>query len=74
VLPFILRGVRMIGVNVNNPRATKLRIWQRLASDWKPRHFERFVRRIHLDELPRAIDALIAGTAWGRHVVDLGKG
>lgn len=74
VLPFILRGVRMIGVNVNNPRATKLRVWQRLASDWKPRHFERFVRRIRLDELPRAIDALIAGSAWGRHVVDLGKG
>ncbi len=74
VLPFILRGVRLIGVNVNNPLATKLRVWQRLASDWKPRHFERFVRRIRLDELPRAIDTLMAGTAWGRHVVDLGKG
>lgn len=74
VLPFILRGVRLIGVNVNNPLATKLRLWQRLASDWKPRHFERFVRRIGLDELPRAVDALIAGTAWGRHVVDLGNG
>lgn len=74
VLPFILRGVRLIGVNVNNPRAMKLRLWNRLAADWKPRHFERFVRPIRLDELPQAIDALIAGTAWGRHVVDLGKG
>jgi NADPH:quinone reductase-like Zn-dependent oxidoreductase len=74
VLPFILRGVRLIGVNVNNPPAMKLRIWRRLATDWKPRHFERFVRRIRLDELPQAIDALIAGAAWGRHVVDLGKG
>ena len=69
VLPFILRGVRLIGVN-----AMKLRLWQRLASDWKPRHFERFVRRIGLDELPQAVDALIAGTSWGRHVVDLGRG
>jgi putative YhdH/YhfP family quinone oxidoreductase len=74
VLPFILRGVRLIGVNVNNPPAMKLRIWRRLATDWKPRHFERFVRRIRLDGLPQAIDALIAGTAWGRHVVDLGRG
>jgi len=74
VLPFILRGVRLIGVNVNNPVAMKLRLWQRLASDWKPRHFERFVRRIGLDELPQAVDALIAGTSWGRHVVDLGRG
>jgi putative YhdH/YhfP family quinone oxidoreductase len=74
VLPFILRGVRLIGVNVNNPPAMKLRIWRRLATDWKPRHFERFVRRIRLDGLPQAVDALIAGTAWGRHVVDLGRG
>lgn len=74
VLPFILRGVRLIGVNVNNPLATKLRLWQRLARDWKPRHFERFVRRIALDELPRAFDELLAGTGWGRQVVDLGKG
>jgi putative YhdH/YhfP family quinone oxidoreductase len=74
VLPFILRGVRLVGVNVNNPLATKLRVWRRLAGDWKPRHFERFVRRIRLDELPQAIDALMAGAAWGRHVVDLGKG
>jgi acrylyl-CoA reductase (NADPH) len=74
VLPLILRGVRLIGVNVNNPTPMKLRLWQRLASDWKPRHFERFVRRIALDELPRAVEALMAGAAWGRHVVDLGKG
>ena len=74
VLPFILRGVRLIGVNVNNPVAAKLRIWRRLATDWKPRHFERFVRRIALDELPRAFDELLAGTGWGRQVVDLGKG
>ena len=74
VLPFILRGVRLIGVNVNNPPGMKLRIWRRLATDWKPRHFERFVRRIRLDELPQAIDALIAGSGWGRHVVDLGRG
>ena len=74
VLPFILRGVRLIGVNVINPVAMKLRLGQRLASDWKPRHFERFVRRIGLDELPQAVDALIAGTSWGRHVVDLGRG
>ena len=74
VLPFILRGVRLIGINVNNPVAAKLRIWRRLATDWKPPHFERFVRCIGLDELPRAFDELLAGRCWGRQVLDLGKG
>jgi acrylyl-CoA reductase (NADPH) len=74
VLPFILRGVRLIGINVNNPVAAKLRIWQRLATDWKPRHFEHFVRCIGLDDLPRAFDELLAGRCWGRQVVDPGKG
>ena len=74
VLPFILRGVRLVGVNVNNALAVKLRIWRRLANEWKPRHFERFVRCIALDELPGAFEELLAGTGWGRKVVDLGKG
>jgi putative YhdH/YhfP family quinone oxidoreductase len=74
VLPFILRGVRLIGVNVNNPPATKLALWRRLGGEWKPRHFARFVRPIRLDELPQAIDALIAGSSWGRHVIELGAG
>ncbi len=73
VLPFILRGVRLIGVNVNNPRTVKLRLWHRLATDWKPRHFARFVRRIGLEELPQVFDAILAGSTWGRHVLELGR-
>ena len=46
VLPFILRGVRLLGVNVNNPYATMSRLWGRLASDLKPRHLDRIARRI----------------------------
>lgn len=70
VLPFILRGVRLVGVNVNNPIETKLRTWRRLATDWKPRHFDRFVRRIPLAALPQAFDDLLAARVCGRQVVD----
>ena len=70
ILPFILRGVRLLGINVNNPIATKLHIWRRLASDLKPRHLERIVRRITLDALPRALDDLLAARVCGRQVVD----
>jgi putative YhdH/YhfP family quinone oxidoreductase len=74
VLPFILRGIRLIGINVNNPVATKLRIWRHLASDWKPRHLDRIGRRIAFEELPQAFDVLLAGKVCGRHVVDFSKG
>lgn len=74
VLPFILRGIRLLGVNVNNPVETKLRIWRRLASDLKPRQLARIARRIPLDALPRAFDDLLAARVRGRQVVDFGIG
>jgi len=70
VLPFILRGVRLLGVNVNNPHATMSRIWGRLASDLKPRHLERIARRIRFEEIEAAFDDLLAARATGRKVVD----
>lgn len=69
VLPFILRGVRLLGVNVNNSTEAKLRIWQRLASDLKPRHLGRIVRCIGLDDLPQTFDDLLAAGVCGRNVV-----
>jgi putative YhdH/YhfP family quinone oxidoreductase len=70
VLPFILRGIRLLGVNVNNPLDMKLRIWRRLASDLKPRHLDRIARRIAFDALPQAFDGLLAARVRGRQVVD----
>jgi len=70
VLPFILRGVRLLGVNVNNPHATMSRLWGRLASDLKPRHLGEIARRIRFDELETAFDDLLAARVVGRQVVD----
>lgn len=70
VLPFILRGVRLLGINVNNPVETKLRIWQRLAGEWKPRHLDRIAQAISLEDLPQTFDDLLAGRVRGRRVVD----
>ena len=70
VLPFILRGVRLLGVNVNNPHATMSRLWGRLASDLKPQHLDRIARRIRFEELDRAFDDLLAARVTGRRVVD----
>jgi acrylyl-CoA reductase (NADPH) len=70
VLPFILRGVRLLGVNVNNPYATMARLWQRLATDLRPRHLGQIARRIRFEDLETAFDDLLAARVTGRQVVD----
>lgn len=70
VLPFILRGVRLVGVNVENPVERKKFIWQRLAGDLRPRFLERIARPIAFETLPQAFDDLLAAKVRGRMVVD----
>ena len=71
VMPFILRGVSLLGINsVYTPRAMRLQVWQRLASDLKPRHLDSIVTRtIDFDALPTAFDAYLKGSVVGRTVV-----
>ena len=74
VMPFILRGVNLLGINsVLLPHALRLRVWERLASDCKPRHFESIVTRtIGLRELPDVFGEYLAGNVTGRTLVKIG--
>ena len=70
VLPFILRGVRLIGVDsVATPMALRRRVWGRLASDLKPRHLASIAHVIGLDELPAYFQRMLKGEIRGRAVV-----
>lgn len=71
VMPFILRGVSLLGINsVYTPRAVRVEVWRRLANDLKPRHLDSIVTRtIDFDELPTAFDAYLKGSVVGRTVV-----
>jgi acrylyl-CoA reductase (NADPH) len=71
VMPFILRGVSLIGINSSaTPRALRLAVWQRIASDLRPRHLERIVTRtIDFAQLPAAFPAYLDGRVTGRTVV-----
>ena len=71
VMPFILRGVRLVGVNSDNPPETTARLWSRLASDLRPRHVQAIARVHAFDDLPDAIEQVIQGRGRGRAVIRL---
>lgn len=71
VLPLILRGVSLLGVNsvYLAPEVRDL-LWQRLANDWRPRRLDAIVTaEVVLSEVPAACQALLAGTHVGRTLV-----
>jgi NADPH2:quinone reductase len=75
VMPFILRGVNLLGINsVATPRALRLTVWNRLATDLRPAKLDRIAgKHITLAELPAQFDEYIQGRIIGRTVVRIGK-
>jgi acrylyl-CoA reductase (NADPH) len=72
VLPFILRGVRLIGVDSGyTPMPLRRKVWDRLASDLKPRHLDMISYTIGLSDLPAQFEKMLKGRARGRAVVKL---
>jgi len=71
VMPFIIRGVSMLGVaSAGTARDIRDEVWRRLAGDWKPDNLEAIcTREASLDELPQVFDAMLAGGALGRTLV-----
>jgi acrylyl-CoA reductase (NADPH) len=73
VLPFILRGVNLLGIDsVMIPMSVRRDIWQRCATDLKPVGIDgELVTEIGLDGLDAALTAIRAGQTIGRYVVKL---
>ncbi len=73
VMPFILRGVSLLGIDsVACPMTERLELWRRLASDLKPRHLDSGIARtVKLEALPGVFQGFLDGTVTGRTVVDL---
>ena len=72
VMPFILRGVSLLGVDsgyIREPHRSL--VWDRLASDLRPRHLREMTRTIRFDDLPGVFDDFLKGNAHGRTVVEL---
>jgi NADPH2:quinone reductase len=73
VMPFILRGVSLLGIDSTScPYPIRTEIWQRLATDLKPRHIEDIVRQtIGLEQLSNTFERMLAGEIFGRTLVRL---
>ncbi|MEO2015583.1 MAG: MDR family oxidoreductase [Fuerstiella sp.] len=74
VAPFILRGVRLIGIDsVMCPAGLRNKVWQRLAAEVSPQTLHRTTSHIPLDDvIPMATD-MLDGRTKGRIVVDIGS-
>lgn len=72
VLPFILRGVALLGVNaVHQSPELRARTWELLAKDVPGRLVDSLTRVVHLDGAQEAAAELLAGRGTGRVVVDV---
>lgn len=71
VFPFILRGVRLIGIDsVESPIEWRSSVWQHLANDWKISLAE-LTTEITLNDLEDRIQAILAGGQKGRVLVNM---
>lgn len=72
VYPFILRGLRLIGIDSvmvdSEPRKD---LWEKLATDWKSPLLEEGIKELTLEELPEAMDKMLKGQHLGRVLVKL---
>ena len=72
VFPFILRNVRLLGIDSQNtPMELRREIWELLAGKWKPESLKTFVAETGLAGLENYITDILDGKIMGRVVVDL---
>jgi len=75
VMPFILRGVSLLGTSSNNcTRIVRHEVWKKLGSAWRPKHLDQVVARtIQLKDLMDAFNDLLHRRVQGRIVVEIRK-
>ena len=69
VLPFILRGVRLIGVNANSPMPLREVVWAKIAGAYRPRRLEAIASVIALGDLPDCYARMLDAKSRGRMVI-----
>ena len=72
VAPFILRGVKLVGINsVSTPMPRRLKVWDRLVQDLDLAKLHALTTHVKLDDVPQVAADIVAGKVKGRVVVDI---
>lgn len=73
VMPFIIRGVSLLGIaSAGTALAIRRAIWAHLASDWKPAYLDTLcTREITVDQLTEIFPSMLAGGSFGRTIVTM---
>ena len=73
VLPFILRGVSLLGINSTDCPTPELEreVWRRLATDMRPPMLKEMARTVPFAELPKVFDDFINAKVTRRVVIDM---
>jgi acrylyl-CoA reductase (NADPH) len=71
VIPFILRGVSLIGIDsVMQPYEARVAAWERLSTLFVPAAYEEFVREARLEDLPGLAGQVLKGSVAGRVIIN----
>ena len=75
VLPWVLRAIDVLGINVSRQlhMEERKRLWQRMATDLKPKHLAAISRPIPFEKLDETMDRFFNVTVVGRIVVEVGS-
>ena len=72
VMPFILRGINLAGVDsVYCPLKDRIKAWERLASDLNMEHLNSMINIISLSEVEETTQNMLSGKTHGRIIVDV---
>jgi putative YhdH/YhfP family quinone oxidoreductase len=73
VMPFILRGVSLLGVDsVNTPMGLREKVWRRLGTDLKPRRLQSIATTVNFTDLSGVFEKVMKAQVRGRTVVKIG--
>jgi putative YhdH/YhfP family quinone oxidoreductase len=72
VYPFILRGVTLMGIDSQNcPMPMRLKVWNKIAEEWKLDRLELLTTEVPLEGLNQRIDLILERKHKGRTIVKL---
>ncbi|MEW6388250.1 MAG: YhdH/YhfP family quinone oxidoreductase [Thermodesulfobacteriota bacterium] len=72
VYPFIIRGVTLVGIDSQNcPMETRVKVWQKIAGEWKLANLDKLTSEVDLDGLSQRIDLVLSHQHRGRTLVRL---